>query len=178
MQDVILVFKMIIGFQGLQKNDFQLFSSALCSCRRRHHRHSSKSWLTRLTEFPVTFRWIMKLVAKHKMVAAVSGAEGPNDGRWGKFTYLRSIIEQTATAECENGIRARLDAAQPNQVEHMFVILVALYSIHQRCGPHTASQKKFDTRYSTLGLKCNSRTQVDTLHLFTLAIIHQLSAKR
>ena len=57
------------------------------------------------------YRWIVKLVTKHKMVAEVSAAEVPNGRRWEKFTSLRSIIEQTA--ECENGIRAWLGAVQP-----------------------------------------------------------------
>ena len=44
-------------------------------------------FLARLIELPVIFRWIAKLVSKHKMVAAVSAAEVPN-GRRGKHLLI------------------------------------------------------------------------------------------
>ena len=68
----------------------------------------SKSWSKR------DISVVVKLVVKHKIVAAVSEAEVANGRRWEKCTYLRSVNEQTATAEYENGIRALLDAAQPS----------------------------------------------------------------
>ena len=75
---------MTIGFHGLHKNDFQFYRLALCSCVPRHHHHSVISWLTGLIEFPVTFRWREKLVAKHKTVTTVS-ADCSCGSKWQKI---------------------------------------------------------------------------------------------